>query len=158
MPKWLEVLGYLDIVDPIEGFLSTFRYADWEGAYARAGVVGIVDEFFSSLVAVNCWTLWVQRHEGWSGTDAEHLLACYGIPIWGRGFLGERVYFRVKRRQARWAEYILLRCGVPVVGKLFDPRNAEYAKRYLPDSEPPPTRGRAGTVPSWIEEILSLFH
>jgi hypothetical protein len=74
MSDLLELLAYLDVVDPAEGFISTFRYADWNGAYRRAGFVGVVGEFFASLTTINCWTVWVQRHAGWSGVEVEELL------------------------------------------------------------------------------------
>src|SRR5512146_2244397 len=101
MADWLEALAYFDLVDPIEGFVSTFRQADWQGAYARAGIMGLVDEFFQSLAAVNCWTIWVQRGAGWNGAQIEALLMRHGVRIWGRGFDGDEICFRVKRRQAR---------------------------------------------------------
>lgn len=142
MSDLLEALAYLDLIDPVEGFLSTFRYADWEGAYRRAGVAGLIAEFLASLAAFNCWTIWVQRNAGWSGVDIEQLLFRHGVRIWGRGFVGDRLFFRVKKRQARWAEYLLHRCGVPLAGGLYDPRNPEYAQRHAPGSEPPNRRAQ----------------
>ncbi len=47
------------------------------------------------------------------------------------------IYFCVKRRQVNWAEYLLLRAGVPVVSPVFNPRNPICASRYGPGSEPP---------------------
>jgi hypothetical protein len=136
----LDILARLDVVDPLEGFLSTFRFADWNGAYRRAGFVCIAAEILASLAAINCWTIWVQRHAGWSGVEIEALLMRHGVRIWGRGFVGEQIYFRVKQRQARWAEYLLLRRGVPVTSNPHDPRNAKYAERYAPGDEPPQRR------------------
>ncbi len=156
MPDLLDTIAHLDVVDPVDGFLSTFRYADWKGAYRRAGIVGIVGEFIASLTAINCWTVWVQRHAGWSGVEVEELLGRHGVRIWGRGFVGERIFFRVKKRQARWAEYLLLRRGVPVTNKPFDSRNLDYADRYAPGSEPP-TRKRSNSTDDWIERVLSFF-
>ena len=157
MADLLESLAYLDLVDPVEGFISTFRYADWNGAYRRAGIIGIVAEFFASLAAMNCWTIWIHRHAGWSGVEVESLLMRHGVRIWGRGFVGEQIYFRVKKRQARWAEYLLLRRGVPVTSGPFDPRNADYAERYAPGSEPPNRRTRSNSIDDWLDGILSLF-
>jgi len=157
MADLLESLAYLDLVDPVEGFLSTFRYADWNGAYRRAGIIGIAAEFLTSLAALNCWTIWVQRHAGWSGVEIESLLMRHGVRIWGRGFVGEQIYFRVKKRQARWAEYLLLRRGVPVTSGPFDPRNTDYAERYAPGSEPPMRKKRSPSTDAWLDRILALF-
>jgi hypothetical protein len=157
MSNPLESLAYLDLVDPIEGFLSTFRYADWNGAYRRAGIFGVVSEFFASLAAINCWTIWVQRHAGWDGAEIEALLMRHGVRIWGRGFIGERIYFRVKKRQARWAEYLLLRRGISVTSSPFDPRNPKYAERYAPGSEPPTRKSRSQNHTDLIDQILSLL-
>ncbi len=144
-------------MDPIEGYLSTFRNADWNGAYRRAGLVGVVAEFFASLATFNCWTVWVQRHAGWSGVEVEALLMRHGVRIWGRGFVGEQIFFRVKKRQARWAEYLLLRRGVPVTSGPFDPRNADYAERYAPGSEPPTRQARSNHNDDLLDWILALF-
>ncbi len=157
MSNPLESLAYLDLVDPVEGFLSTFRYADWEGAYRRAGILGVISEFFASLAAINCWTIWVQRDAGWNGIEVEALLMRHGVRIWGRGFVGEQIYFRVKRRQTRWAEYLLLRRGVPVTSSPFDARNTEYAEQYAPGSEPPNRKERSNSSDHWLDRILSLL-
>jgi len=157
MADLVESLAYLDLVDPVEGFLSTFRHADWSGAYCRAGLVGVVAEFLASLAAINCRTICIQRHAGWSGVEIEALLMRHGVRIWGRGFVGEQLFFRVKKRQARWAEYLLLRRGVPVTSGPFDPRNARYAERYAPGSEPPTNRKLSNSIDDLFDRILSLF-
>ncbi|MDE3088496.1 MAG: hypothetical protein KGJ80_03815 [Chloroflexota bacterium] len=157
MSDLLESLAYLDLIDPIEGFISTFRYADWNGAFRRAGLVGVIGEFVASLGAINCWTIWVQRDAGWNGFEVEALLMRHGVRIWGRGFIGEQIFFRVKKRQAGWAEYLLLRRGVPVTSGPFDPRNADYAERYAPGSEPPARTKRSNALDDLLDGILSIF-
>ncbi|OGO40087.1 MAG: hypothetical protein A2Z03_05075 [Chloroflexi bacterium RBG_16_56_8] len=153
MASWIDALAYLDLVDPVEGFISTFRYANWDGAYRRAGVIGLVTEFCASLAAMNCWTIWVERDKGWSGIEIERLLFRHGVRVWGRGFLDEQLFFRVKKRQARWAEYVLLRRAVPIAGAPFDPCNYEYAERHDPGSEPL----NKSKSPDLIEQLLSFF-
>src|SRR5512132_2143394 len=129
MADWLDALAYLDLIDPIEGFVATFQNADWKGAQRRAGVAGLGGEFLASLAAANCWTIWVERNAGWSGAEIERLLGRHGVRVWGRGFDGERIFFRVKKRQARWAEYLLQRRGVAVMN-VYDSRNVEYGARH----------------------------
>ncbi len=140
MPNLLELFATFDLLDRLDEIFSTFRYADWRGAYDRAGIVGVVNEFFASLAAINSWTIFVSRRAGWSGEEIEAFLRRYGVRIWGRGFSGAHFSFRVKRRQARWAEYLLTRRGIPVTSAPFDPRNLRYAERYAPGDEPPARR------------------
>ncbi len=140
MPDLLELLATFDVLDRLDEILSTFRYADWRGAYDRAGISGVVREFWASLAAWNCWTIFVHRRAGWSGVELEQFLRRYGVRIWGRGFSGDHFCFRVKQRQARWAEYLLLRRGIPVTSVPFDPRNLTSAERHAPGDEPPPRR------------------
>ncbi len=136
MSDWIELLASLDVIDRIEGFIATFRYADWDRAYHARGVNGLLDEFFACLMTLNCWTIRVNRHTGWSGDQIQDLLAHYGVRVWGRGFTTKDYFFSVKERQARWAEYVLLCQGIPVTSRLYDPRNREYAERYAPGDEP----------------------
>ncbi len=141
MTDWLDALAYLNLIDPIEGWISTFRYADWKGARDRAGIAGVLTELLASVAATNCFTIWVKRDAGWSGSEIEQLLARHGVRVWGRGFADDQICFRVKKRQARWAEYLLLRRGVAVTSN-FDARNWHYAQRHAPGSEPPKRRTR----------------
>lgn len=68
----------------------------------------------------------VDRNAGFSGQQIEQMLKSYGIKIWDRGFTHDTLKFRVKRKQAGWAEYLLFRSGIPVRSKLFYQRNATY--------------------------------
>ena len=65
------------------------------------------------------------------GIMVESILRRYRIHAYGRsvkhsGDEWERS-FHVNARQARFAEYLLLRAGIPLVGGLIDPRNAAAA-------------------------------
>jgi hypothetical protein len=137
-----DVPAAVDQLDRIEGIISTLFNADWAGAFQRNGLNGLITEFIDCLIGSNAPTVQVSRYSSWSGIQIERLLKRHGVVIWDRGFVGENLYFRVKRRQVVWAEYLLLRAGVPVVSPLVDPRNLKYAERYRPGSEPPPRRPR----------------
>ncbi len=113
------------MIDPIEGVISTFRYADWAGAYERRGVFGIATELAASFTRHNSPLVWVQRGAGWSGVEVERWLTRYSAKVYGRGFAGNALCFRVKRRQARWAEYLMERAGIPGVSALVDARNIQ---------------------------------
>ena len=136
MTDWIEFVASLNVIDYIDGFVSTFQYADWKGAFDSRGVNGLIDELVACFTARNCWTIQVQRHAGWSGVQIEKLLARYGVSIWGRGFTQDNYFFRVKERQSRWAEYLLMRRGIPVTSTPYDPHNPDYAERHTPGNEP----------------------
>jgi hypothetical protein len=138
----LDVPAYFDLINRFEGVISTFLNADWQGAYQRDGASGVLVEFASCLTLSNAPKIRVYRYTHWRGIDVERLLRRHGVKIWDRGIAGDDLYFCVKQRQAKWAEYLLLRAGVPVTSALIDPRNRHYAEKYAPGSEPPNRRLR----------------
>jgi hypothetical protein len=132
----LDLPAYFDPIDRIEGLISTFLNADWARA-RKGGPLGILKELLSCAVSYNAPTVYVSRYSIWRGIDIERLLRRHGVKVWDRGIAGEDLYFCVKRRQVRWAEYLLLRAGVPVMSALKEPRNRQWTARYQPGSEPP---------------------
>jgi hypothetical protein len=153
----LELLAHLNVIDRIEGFVSGFLNADWQGAYRRNGADGLIGEFAASLTGRNAWQFYVPRDCGWSGIEMERLLRRHGVKIWDRDFTRDCLTFRVKRRQANWAEYLLRRRGIPVVSRSFNPLNDEYARRHAPGSEPPTRRQRRKTPGSLLDELIELL-
>lgn len=158
----LEALARLDVIDRIEGVISNFIYADWSGAMRESGIVGIVVEFARTLVGANRWRIYVTRQSGWSGADVEKFLRHYAVPVWDRGFTGPEVYFSVKERQANWAEYLMLRRGIPVAGRLYNPRNVIYGQQHAPGDQPPawadqPDGGRGRSKRSTLDRLLDLL-
>jgi len=132
-----DIPKYFDPINRIEGVISTFVNADWRGAYQRDGVWGVMSEFLDCVISRNAPTIRVSRYSSWSGHDIAQLLGRHGVRVWDRGIAGEDLYFCVKRRQVVWAEYLLLRAGIPVTSALVEPRNSEYTRSYPPGSEPP---------------------
>jgi hypothetical protein len=61
-------------------------------------------------------TFFVPATSGWSGLEIERLLARYGVRIWGRQIVKGEIMLTVREPQARWAQYLLDRNGVPLVG------------------------------------------
>ena len=133
----LDIPTAFDPISRIEGAISTFIHADWDGAYRRNGIYGLISEFLDCIVSRNAPTICVSRFSSWSGNEIEQLLYRHGVKVWDRGFAGDDLYFCVKLRQVEWAEYLLLRAGVPVTSKLVEPRNRDYTQGYAPGSEPP---------------------
>jgi hypothetical protein len=153
----LETLSHLDVLNRFEGVVSTFLNADWDGARRRDGLPGLLHELGACVTRQNSWTIYVPCNSGWRGIDIERLLRRYGVKIWDRAFTRDCITFRVKRRQANWAEYLLWRKGIPVCSRPFDPRNRIYGERYPPGSEPPTGGKRPNTGPGWLDELTSLF-
>lgn len=153
--NWLDLPAYFDPIDRIEGVISTFRYADWDGAFQRDGIAGVISEFFACLTSSNAPTIYVSRYSAWSGIEIERLLGRHGVHVWDRHISGDDLGFSVKRRQVKWAEYLLLRAGVPVTSILVEPHNAEWTDKYAPGSEPPTRSSRPRFDP--LDFLRSLF-
>jgi hypothetical protein len=122
---------------------------------ARLDLLERLDALARRLSGQRGWRIWVPRDCGWSGLEMEQLLDRYGVPVWDRGFTREHFVFRVKLRQANWAEYLLLRRGIPVVGQLFNPLNAEYGRRHAPGSEPSQGKQPPRFHHRLLEDLLS---
>jgi hypothetical protein len=153
--NWLDIPSYFDPINRIEGVISTFRYADWEGAYQRDGIDGVVSEFWACVTSSNAPTIHVSRYSSWSGIEIERLLGRHGVRVWDRGISGDDMIFCVKRRQVEWAEYLLLRAGVPVKSLLNEPRNLEWTEGYVPGSEPLKRNNQAQSI--WDEFLRWLL-
>ena len=139
MDDFFEFLAGMDLIDPIEGVISTFLHADWAGAYERRGVFSYLTELVACFTRHNSPIVWVQRGADWNGVEVERRLADYGVTVYGRGFAGNAICFRVKRRQARWAEYLTERAGIPVVSAPIDAWHIQWAKnaRETRGAKPP---------------------
>lgn len=151
MADLLDLVAHFDPIDRVEGVVSTFLNADWRRAYARRGWWGVMVEFFSCLTSHNSPTIYISRYQSWRGIDVERLLKRNGVKLWDRGLAGDELYFCVKRRQARWSEYILKRAGVRCRCDLTDRRNEDWGAKFAPGDEPqkhrkprPPRRHSSG--------------
>lgn len=145
----LDLPAYFDPVDRIDGMVSTFVNADWRRAYRKRGIVGLIGEFVACVTSHSAPTITVVRNSQWRGIDIERLLARHGIKIWDRGIKGNELYFCVKRRQVKWAEYMLLRAGVPVTSNHGNALTPERAERV---------RARLGAEPHGGQKIGWSFH
>jgi hypothetical protein len=57
----------------------------------------------------------VHADAGWSGRDIEALLASYGVTLWDKLALGNRISFSVRQAQAQWTQYLLERQGLTLM-------------------------------------------
>lgn len=137
MANWYDFMVGIDLVNRMEGLVSSFVHADWKSSSRAGGVAGIANELLRTASGANRHKFWVARDAGWSGDDIERFLRKYGIAVWDRGFIGDEYFFCVKERQANWAEYLLQRRSIPVYSDPFNHKNIEYGRRHAPGDAPP---------------------
>lgn len=74
-------------------------------------------------------TVKIEHKDDKTGAGWEALLKRYHVVIFGRRITSKYLIFSVKTKQAKWAEYLLLRAGAPVVST-FDHRNVAWASKH----------------------------
>lgn len=129
----IDAVALTNWIDRVDGLVGSFVHADWRGAYKRRGVAGLWSELVATLAGRNRWRIHVSRKAELNGGEIERMLKRYGVALWGRGFTpgpDGTVFFYVKKRQANWAEYLLERRGVPIVGRIINPANAQAREKH----------------------------
>lgn len=120
--------------------IATLQHAEWGSAYAKGGIGGTLIEVISSILGTNTWPFFIDSEGGWGRKAITLLLESHGIAMWGWGYSRGKFMFRVKKQQARWAEYVMLKHGVPVRGHLlhshFSPNIAFATLTDLPQEDP----------------------
>lgn len=104
----LEFLGCFDWISPCIAILESIANGDPFGTKS--------------------WTFYVPLDSSWSGAQIEKLLKQNGVKIWARMIHGGDLFFRVHKKQAEWAEYLLLRAGIPLKYRLYSRRNLQYIR------------------------------
>lgn len=100
------------------------------------------------------WT----RGQGFSGADVERLLRRYGVRVFARQYAtkaGDDFGVTVTRGQARWAEFVLRRAGVPLTSPLLDESNRNVRAgrgmmRAWREDKPQKPVGLAGRLLDWM--------
>lgn len=133
----MDLLDAFNWFDRLEGVFSRIVHADYQKAGRKSGAGGVAVELGRAIVGDNAWTFRVSRDCDWSGADIERFLGKYGIVIWGRRITSDQLIFSVKERQANWAEYLLMRRGIPLAGRTFNQANVGYGQEYAPGDAPP---------------------
>jgi len=90
---------------------------------------------------------------GWSGRRIEHLLRSHGVKTWGLMIINRKLRITVRLAQARWAQYLLEREGIPIEYGVIDERIARA---------PRPTQENKHTSPSeivdrWLDKLEDLL-
>ncbi len=89
---------------------------------------------------------------GWSGKQIGRLLKGYGVPSWGWLVRYDTIFFRVRLKQARWAQYLLERKGIAIVDG-----HAFCATVYKGGRKPMPYKKRFSSLPAFILAALILL-
>jgi len=62
-------------------------------------------------------TFLIPQASGWSGREISRMLREHGVKHWGMMIVNHTLMLTVRQKQARWADYLLQRSGIP----LFNP-------------------------------------
>lgn len=111
------VLGPLNLIDRFQGLTKGIIYRDLGYRFAIPRI---------------------DKGGRFTLNEIEDLLKRYGVDVYGRTHDSQNMYFLVKRRQARWAEYLMLHAGVELRNPIFDQRNAGYAASHATGWMPKP--------------------
>lgn len=95
--------------------LGIFSIFDW-----ITPLKGFVEDAINDPTPLqsNSWTFFISFDQavsaGWNPAGIESLLKKHGVKTWGGQTTNGEYFFSVKLDQAHWAEYILLRYGIPL--------------------------------------------
>lgn len=73
-------------------------------------------------------TFYIDLESGWTGAQCERILKERGVSIYGRCIANGDAFFTVSKKQAEWAEYLLLKAGAPLKYHLFSERNKKHLR------------------------------
>jgi hypothetical protein len=135
-------------------FVGNIRYADWKGAAQRGGVAGVAVEALQAAAGANTKPFFVPTNSGWEVGDIQALLLRYGIKLWGVGYWNNEFYFRVKTRQAHWAQYVLLRAGVPLLHGWLDGSRAIPGYNQQAATRSPSQGDPISSLLDWVESLF----
>ncbi len=94
----------MSLFDDLIGFGATFDYF--------TPLITILQDFASGPGH----TLLVPEGCGWSGRDVAGLLHRHGVKTWGHMVVNGSLMLRVRKKQARYAQWLLERAGIPLEG------------------------------------------
>jgi hypothetical protein len=104
MRKFFEVLSIFDWVTPTIGLTETFVHDP-------------------TPLQSNSWTFFIPyntaQRSGWNERGIRAILDQNGISSWGSQITNGELFFSVGLDQAQWAEYLLLKQGVPISEKFM---------------------------------------
>ena len=134
--------------------VGNFVHGDWKGSYQRSGPLGVAAELAQSAIGTNTYPFFIPTESGWQFQDIQALLLRHGIKVWAVGYFKGEMHFSVKRRQAHWAQYVLLRAGVPLLHGYLDGSRADPAAARRAGAPSGPETG--GGLFGWITGLIGL--
>jgi hypothetical protein len=86
---------------------------------------------------------------GWSGREIQQMLNGHGIRVWGLMFLRHTLLLTVRETQARWAQYLLQRQGIPILNEVQAWKRAPHRKV----GQNPPSSSPADNIQGWLDKL-----
>ena len=120
----------------LDGILGRLNLVDWVIGFVHGIAVGDVLPRKIAIPNPHCEPQPGQRF--WNQREVINILKSYHIDCYQFGFDEQTIWLHVPQRQARWAEYLLLRAGAPVVMDTVDERNAGWASNPKHGGHMPP--------------------
>lgn len=135
--KVFEALSIFDWVTPLIGFAQD-----------------IIND--PTPLQTNSWTFFIPYDAalaaGWNAIQIEDFLNQYGVKNWGSQITGGELFFSVQLEKAQWAEYLLLRQGIPINPKyLGAPRPKAGA---LATTTTPAGRQHKPGLLGWLDRVI----
>ncbi len=161
MRSLVQLMAYFDWLVLPRTILQSFGEADWRHA-SEHGATGIAGEAASSLLGTNSFPFFVPLDSGWSLPQIQAVLGTKGIRPFGGGMANNEMFFRVGKRQAAWAQYLMLRAGVPLTHRLLTEPPARDRSRSASGGNPPAgrTEDRSGPIAGlerFLDRVDSFF-
>jgi len=94
-------------------------------------------------------TFLVPDDTGWSGREIERLLKRHGVHVWGLMIVDGMIMLTVRQTQARWAQYLLQRAGIPIAYGLID----VTAPRPPAAPEKPQPPALTDRIDAWLAKL-----
>ncbi|MCG3211058.1 MAG: hypothetical protein FOGNACKC_04695 [Anaerolineae bacterium] len=94
------------MADKLDQILTVGSTLDW-----ISPLIGLIQDFTNGP----SYNFYVDRLAGYSVNDLTGILKRNGVYVWGDMIAEGMIIFTVRRAQARWADYLLRRAGVPVL-------------------------------------------
>jgi hypothetical protein len=155
MRSFFQFLTYFDWLALPRTIAQTFAHADWRAARDSHGVSGVLMEAGASLIGSNTFPFFVPLGTPWGGREIQALLGSKGIKLWGLGYANGEAFFRVSRNQAVWAQYLMLRAGVPLLHRLLaeEPPGNRIQSRSV-DEQPTEQSSRPRKAIDHFEKLM----
>ena len=142
----VDAIAYMDLIDRFDAWFGHW----WNRPFWNADNPWRV--FLENLTWQGHKRFAIPRVGETSGYEAELFLRNHGVYVWGRFFDRDNVYFNVKKEQAAWAEYLLMREGIATTNTVVDGRNEAWAAPY--DKAPPGWGSNKRTVGDTVIGLL----